>query len=174
MLGSEPFTSTDGHATLSVAVDIDWHIGDVIRAIRKRRRGMSQTVLAKRVGVNKATIVRAEAGDPKVSRETYINIAKVLGTDLAFLEVEAARLSGGDRDAADVVLADDAGKVAAIQIKKADNVTAEGRPIIPGARRVSSDSESKPTPRGASKDPRQQQLGEASAPGLKPRRNTAR
>jgi DNA-binding XRE family transcriptional regulator len=94
MLASESFTSPDASATLSATVDIDWHIGDVIRALRKRQRGrMSQTTLAKKVGVNKATIVRAEAGDPKVSRKTYINIAKVLGTDLAFLEVEAARLA---------------------------------------------------------------------------------
>lgn len=99
MLSSQTFTSSDAQATLSVAVDIDWHIGDVIRALRKRQRGrMSQTALAKRVGVNKATIVRAEAGDPKVSRETYMNIAKVLGTDLAFLEVEAARLAKQQRN----------------------------------------------------------------------------
>src|SRR4051812_5308864 len=73
-------------------MDIDWHIGDVITKLRKRRR-MNQTVLAGKVGVSKATIVRAEDGDPKVSRETYMNIARVLGIDLATLEVEAARLS---------------------------------------------------------------------------------
>jgi len=72
-------------------MDIDWHIGDVIAKLRKQRR-MNQTVLADKVGVNKATIVRAEDGDPKVSRATYIKIAKVLGTQIAALEVEAARL----------------------------------------------------------------------------------
>jgi transcriptional regulator with XRE-family HTH domain len=81
-----------------VAVDIDWHIGDVITKLRKRRRGMTQRVLADKVGVNKATIVRAEDGDPKVSRDTYIKIAKALGTDLAALEVEAARLARPERD----------------------------------------------------------------------------
>lgn len=72
-------------------MEINWHIGDVIAKLRKRRR-MNQTVMAERVGVSKATIVRAENGDPKVSRQTYINIAGVLGTKLAALEVEAARL----------------------------------------------------------------------------------
>lgn len=72
-------------------MDIDWHIGDVIAKLRNRRR-MNQTAMAEKVGVSKATIVRAEDGDPKVSRETYINIARVLGTQLVALEVEAARL----------------------------------------------------------------------------------
>jgi DNA-binding XRE family transcriptional regulator len=75
-------------------MNIDWHIGDVITKLRKQRR-MNQTVLAKKVGVSKATIVRAEDGDPKVSRQTYVNIARVLGTKLASLEVEAARLESG-------------------------------------------------------------------------------
>ena len=92
MLAIETFTSPDAHGTLWVSVHIDWHIGDVIVKLRKHRR-MNQTALAKKVGVNKATIVRAEAGEPKVSRETYIHIARVLGTTLATLEVEAARLA---------------------------------------------------------------------------------
>jgi DNA-binding XRE family transcriptional regulator len=72
-------------------MDIDWHIGDVITKLRRRAR-MNQTVLAGKVGVNKATIVRAEDGDVKVSRETYMKIAAALKTDLATLEGEAARL----------------------------------------------------------------------------------
>lgn len=96
MLATQAFTSSNAGGTLSTAVDLHWHIGDVITKLRKRRRGMTQTVLAKKAGVNKATIVRAEAGDAKVSRATYINIAKVLGTDLAALEVEAARLARQD------------------------------------------------------------------------------
>jgi DNA-binding XRE family transcriptional regulator len=91
MLDSQPFTSSVAYATLPVAVDIDWDIGDVIRKLRKRTR-MNQTVLAAKVGVNKATIVRAEAGDVKVSRETYLKIAQVLKTDIAALESEARRL----------------------------------------------------------------------------------
>lgn len=79
-------------------MDINWHIGDVIAKLRKRRR-MNQTLMAERVGVSKATIVRAEDGDPKVSRETYINIAEVLGTKLVALEVEAARLQECQTDA---------------------------------------------------------------------------
>jgi DNA-binding XRE family transcriptional regulator len=98
MQAFEAFTSPVASATLSVAVDIEWNIGDVITKLRKRRR-MNQTVLGEKVGVNKATIVRAEQGDPKVSRETYIKIATVLGTKLAVLEMEAARLeSGSERD----------------------------------------------------------------------------
>lgn len=72
-------------------MDIDWHIGDVITKMRRRRR-LNQTALAKVVGVNKATIVRAEDGDLKVSRETYLKIANALQTTLAALESEAARL----------------------------------------------------------------------------------
>lgn len=72
-------------------MDIDWHIGDVITKLRTRRR-LNQTALAKVVGVNKATIVRAEDGDLKVSRETYLKIANALQTTLAALESEAARL----------------------------------------------------------------------------------
>jgi transcriptional regulator with XRE-family HTH domain len=84
-------------ATLLVAMDIDWHIGDVITKLRKRRR-MNQTVLAERVGVSKATIVRAEDGDGKVSRATYLKIAEVLKVDMATLEGEAARLQATSPD----------------------------------------------------------------------------
>jgi DNA-binding XRE family transcriptional regulator len=91
---NQPFASVVVGVTLSVAVDIDWHIGDVIAKLRKKHR-MNQTALAAKVGVNKATIVRAEDGDPKVSRATYMNIARVLGIDLAALEVEASRLESG-------------------------------------------------------------------------------
>jgi transcriptional regulator with XRE-family HTH domain len=70
---------------------IDWHIGDVIQKLRNQK-GLNQTQLAQKVGVNKATIVRIEGGDSKVSRGTYLKIAAVLGTSLADLETEAARL----------------------------------------------------------------------------------
>ncbi len=50
-------------------MDIYWHIGDVITKLRKRRR-MNQTVLAEKVGVSKATIVRAEDGDVQRHRIT--------------------------------------------------------------------------------------------------------
>jgi len=90
MLALQPFTSAVASSTL-LDVDIDWHIGDVITKLRKRAR-MNQTTLAAKVGVNKATIVRAEDGDGKVSRATYLKIAQMLKTDLAALEHEAARL----------------------------------------------------------------------------------
>lgn len=75
-------------------MDINWHIGDVIAKLRKGRR-WNQLGLAKKVEVSKATIVRAEAGDAKVARQTYVNIARALGTNLAALEGEAARLGSG-------------------------------------------------------------------------------
>lgn len=87
------FTSSVAVGTLPMPMTIEWTIGDVIAKLRAGRR-MNQTALGERVGVNKATIVRAEDGDPKVARDTYLKIAEVLGTDLAFLETEAARLQG--------------------------------------------------------------------------------
>lgn len=80
--------------------EYEWTIGDVITKLRKRRR-MNQTILAEHVGVNKATIVRVEDGDPKVSRETYLKVAEVLGTTIAALEQEAARLSRRETQRAD-------------------------------------------------------------------------
>jgi DNA-binding XRE family transcriptional regulator len=71
---------------------LDWHIGDVIAKLRKSTTRLNQTALAEKVGVNKATIVRAENGDAKVSREIYWKIALALNTNLAALEGEAARL----------------------------------------------------------------------------------
>jgi len=97
MDGLQLFTPSVAPATLSVLMRIEWDIGDVIRKLRKRAR-MNQTVLAAKVGVNKATIVRAEAGDVKVSRATYLKIAEVLKTDIAKLEVEAARLQAEHQD----------------------------------------------------------------------------
>ncbi len=72
-------------------MDIHWHIGDVISKLR-RAKHWNQAKLAGAVGVNKATIVRAEDGDPKVARATYLRIAEKLGTTIAALEVEAAGL----------------------------------------------------------------------------------
>jgi transcriptional regulator with XRE-family HTH domain len=126
MLATQAFTSPVVSVTLLVAVDIDWHIGDVIAKLRKRRR-MNQTALALKVGVNKATIVRAENGDAKVSRDTYIKIAKTLGTDLAALEVEAARLESGDSESiryADVPRSD-----TAAPRSSGSSGTRDGRPL---------------------------------------------
>jgi DNA-binding XRE family transcriptional regulator len=84
---------------------IDWHIGDVIRKLRTNAR-MNQTALATKVGVNKATIVRAEDGDGKVARDTYLKIARALKTDLAALEAEAVRLQSGAQPRAHVAVQD--------------------------------------------------------------------
>lgn len=93
MITAEAFTTPDAPSRLWALMVIDWHIGDVITKLRKEKR-WNQTALAVRVGVNKATIVRAEDGEAKVSRDTYLKIAAVLGIDLARLESEAARLQG--------------------------------------------------------------------------------
>ena len=85
------FTSPVAFGRLLATMRIEWTIGDVIAKLRATKR-MNQTQLAERVSVNKATIVRAEQGDTKVARETYLKIAQVLGTDLAWLEAEAIRL----------------------------------------------------------------------------------
>jgi len=88
----QAFTPNVAHARLLATMNIEWHIGDVIAKLRRAKR-MNQTQLGEKVGVNKATIVRAEDGDVKVARDTYIKIARELGTELAALEVEAARLT---------------------------------------------------------------------------------
>ena|SRR3990172_6012478 len=73
-------------------MEIEWHIGDVVRKLRERRH-LSQSQLAKKVGVNKVTIWRVEDADSKVKRETWLKIAEALNTTMAELELEAARLS---------------------------------------------------------------------------------
>lgn len=95
MTTDQLFTTKVAQSRLLAGMDIEWHIGDVIAKARKRRR-LNQTDLAKRVGVNKATIVRAEDGDPKVARDTYLKIATAVGTELVALETEAARLRARD------------------------------------------------------------------------------
>jgi DNA-binding XRE family transcriptional regulator len=91
------FTANDACGRLQTLMNIEWHIGDVIENLRKRRR-MNQEQLAKAVGVNKATIVRVEDADPKVARGTYLEVARVLGTTLASLEMEAERLASTPKE----------------------------------------------------------------------------
>lgn len=93
MAEAQLFTPFGAPIRLLMVMDIEWNIGDVIAKLRRGKR-MNQTALAEKVGVNKATIVRAEDGDPKVSRDTYLKIASTLGTELVRLEMEASRLQG--------------------------------------------------------------------------------
>lgn len=72
-------------------MDIEWNIGDVVTKLRERRR-LTQGALAKRASVNKATIVRAEQSDQKIARATWVKIAVALGTTIADVESETARL----------------------------------------------------------------------------------
>lgn len=81
---------------MSTHVETEFDIGDVIRKLRKAKR-MNQTDFGKKVGVNKATIVRVEQSDLKVSREIYKASAAVLGLTLAELERRAAHLQETQR-----------------------------------------------------------------------------
>ncbi len=54
--------------------------GERLRLARKRR-GLSATLAAERVGVSRDTLSRVEKGDPAVSFGTYLRFLRVLGLD---------------------------------------------------------------------------------------------
>lgn len=54
-----------------------WHVGDVIRKLRERRR-WNQTRLAKEAGLNKATVVRLEEHATGIKLQTYEAVARAL------------------------------------------------------------------------------------------------
>lgn len=53
-------------------------LGRDIQDVRKRRR-MSTSLMAERIGITRATLSRLEAGDPKVSMGSYAIALYVLG-----------------------------------------------------------------------------------------------
>lgn len=53
-------------------------LGDRLRAARKRRR-LTQAVVAARVGVSKQTLAKVEAGTPTTSLATTLRLLQVLG-----------------------------------------------------------------------------------------------
>lgn len=53
-------------------------LGERLRMARLRRRYSTETV-AKRAGIARGTLYRAEAGDPGVSIATYASVLRVLG-----------------------------------------------------------------------------------------------
>ena len=54
--------------------------GERLRLARKRR-ALSATLAAERVGVSRDTLSRVEKGDPAVSLGTYLRFLRVLGLD---------------------------------------------------------------------------------------------
>lgn len=53
-------------------------LGDRLRAARRRRR-LTQAVVAARVGVSKQTLAKLEAGNPATSLATALRVLQVLG-----------------------------------------------------------------------------------------------
>lgn len=53
-------------------------LGERLRAARRRRR-LTQTVVAARVGVSKQTLAKLEAGNPSTSLATMLRVLQVLG-----------------------------------------------------------------------------------------------
>ncbi len=53
-------------------------LGERLRAARRRRR-LTQAVVAARVGVSKQTIAKLEAGNPATSLATMLRVLQVLG-----------------------------------------------------------------------------------------------
>jgi DNA-binding XRE family transcriptional regulator len=63
---------------------VQWHLGHVVAALRAQF-GWTQPQLAKKAGVNKATVVSVEAMDRNHGRQTYEKIAKAFGVTVAEL-----------------------------------------------------------------------------------------
>jgi transcriptional regulator with XRE-family HTH domain len=53
-------------------------LGERLRAARRRRR-LTQAVVAARVGVSKQTLAKLEAGNPSTSLATMLRVLQVLG-----------------------------------------------------------------------------------------------
>ena len=65
-------------------------LGERLRAARRRRR-LTQAVVAARVGVTKQTLARLEAGNPSTSLATMLRVLQVLG-----LAADIDRLAADD------------------------------------------------------------------------------
>ena len=59
----------------------------LIRRARERR-GITQTVLAERIGMQRPNLSAIEAGRGNVTEDTMIKVAQALGTDLRALLLE--------------------------------------------------------------------------------------
>lgn len=59
--------------------------------LARRRRDLSATLFAERVGISRNTLARLEAGDPAVALGTYLKALRVLG-----LEADISGVAGDD------------------------------------------------------------------------------
>lgn len=75
---------------------IDWHLGDVVRALRDRK-GWTQEQLAKKAKVNKATVVSVESMDRNHGRATYERIARAFDITIAELYGLVPKVEEGQR-----------------------------------------------------------------------------
>ncbi|CAB3675709.1 helix-turn-helix domain-containing protein [Achromobacter piechaudii] len=66
-------------------------LGERLRLARKRRK-LSNTVVAQRAGVSRTTVYKVEAGDPGATLGTYVRVLAVLG-----LEDDLKLLAADDR-----------------------------------------------------------------------------
>lgn len=66
-------------------------LGERLRLARKRRK-LSNTVVAQRAGVSRTTVYKVEAGDPGATLGAYVRVLAVLG-----LEGDLNLLAGDDR-----------------------------------------------------------------------------
>jgi transcriptional regulator with XRE-family HTH domain len=73
-------------------------VGSKIRQLRKER-GLTQSELARRIGVQQSDLCRMENGEYKVSLDTLFSILSVFGMDIGeFFRDEVARTGSNDLD----------------------------------------------------------------------------
>jgi transcriptional regulator with XRE-family HTH domain len=73
-------------------------VGEKIRQIRKTQ-GMTQSELARRIGVQQSDLCRMETGEYKVALDTLLRILVVFGLEIGeFFRGEAAREPSNDRE----------------------------------------------------------------------------
>jgi transcriptional regulator with XRE-family HTH domain len=65
-------------------MDVGWHVGDVVRKLREKKR-WNQQRLAQLAKINKATVVRVEENAPGIRMDTYQAIAKAFDLSLGQL-----------------------------------------------------------------------------------------
>ena len=73
------------------AADELGRLGDHVR-IARERRGLSASELARRVGLDRRTLAKLEAGDPTVSTGCLLQVLSALGLARGFAEMAAPDL----------------------------------------------------------------------------------
>ncbi|MDR1462019.1 MAG: helix-turn-helix transcriptional regulator, partial [Azoarcus sp.] len=66
-------------------------LGERLRLARKRRK-LSNAVVAQRAGISRGTLYKVEAGDPSATLGSYVRVLAVLG-----LEGDLQQLAADDR-----------------------------------------------------------------------------